>query len=197
MSYSSVKNTIPNSKVPSFRNEFKFLSNMYPCKVQEFSCAESYFQAMKCPDRANEFIGLNGYESKTLGKRVKLRADWDDERISIMRSILFIKFQGELLNRLKAIEGDIIERNTWNDTFWGVCNGKGENHLGKLLMEVRDTEVRPFIHDLEQAKEAKKDFEEDGYSIYVDWINSLIYTQDGISYVGTIIPVTYEVWQTL
>ena len=193
MSYTSK----PMDRVPSFRDELYFLSNMFPCKVQEFSCVESYFQAMKCPDRANEFIGLNGYQAKALGRKVKLRADWNDERISVMRSILFIKFQGELLERLQAIEGEIVERNTWNDTFWGVCNGKGKNHLGKLLMEVRDAEIRPFIHDLEQAREAKIDFEEDGYGIYVDWLNSLVYNQDGISYVGMIIPVTYEVWQTL
>ncbi len=36
-------------------------------------------------------------------------------------------------------EGEIVERNTWNDTFWGVCKGKGENHLGILLMEIRDS----------------------------------------------------------
>lgn len=29
------------------------------------------------------------------------------------------------------------EGNTWGDKFWGVCDGEGENHLGKLLMEVR------------------------------------------------------------
>lgn len=32
---------------------------------------------------------------------------------------------------------ELIEGNTWNDTFWGVCNGEGENNLGKLLMKVR------------------------------------------------------------
>ena len=36
--------------------------------------------------------------------------------------------------------GDAIieEGNDWNDTFWGVCNGKGENHLGKILMKIRE-----------------------------------------------------------
>lgn len=24
-----------------------------------------------------------------------------------------------------------------SDTFWGICRGEGENHLGKLIMEVR------------------------------------------------------------
>lgn len=129
----------PMDRIPSFRDELYFLSNMFPCKVKEFSCVESYFQAMKCPERANEFIDLNGYQAKSLGRKVKLVDNWNDKRISVMKSILFIKFQGELLERLKAIEGEIIERNTWNDTFWGVCKDKGENHLGKLLMEIRDS----------------------------------------------------------
>ena len=30
------------------------------------------------------------------------------------------------------------ETNHWHDTFWGVCKGKGQNHLGKILMEVRE-----------------------------------------------------------
>ncbi len=36
------------------------------------------------------------------------------------------------------------ETNYWHDTFWGVYNGNGENHLGKLLMLVRD-EIREGI----------------------------------------------------
>ena len=35
---------------------------------------------------------------------------------------------------------NLIEGNTWewSRTFWGVCNGSGENHLGRLLMKVRE-----------------------------------------------------------
>ena len=32
----------------------------------------------------------------------------------------------------------IIEGNNWGDTFWGVCNGVGENQLGLLLMRIRE-----------------------------------------------------------
>jgi hypothetical protein len=32
---------------------------------------------------------------------------------------------------------ELIEGNFWGDVFWGVCNGVGKNHLGKILMEVR------------------------------------------------------------
>jgi len=32
--------------------------------------------------------------------------------------------------------------NHWNDTFWGVCNNKGRNELGKVLMLVRQEFMR-------------------------------------------------------
>ena len=45
-----------------------------------------------------------------------------------------------LASKQKLIDtGDIelVEVNSWGDTFYGVCNGVGENHLGKLLMKIR------------------------------------------------------------
>ena len=55
--------------------------------------------------------------------------------------LVILKFtqNPELLKRLKQIKGPISEENTWGDTFWGICEGKGENNLGKILMEVRDS----------------------------------------------------------
>ena len=46
----------------------------------------------------------------------------------------------ESLKEMLLLTGDqeIIEENYWGDTFWGVCRGKGQNHLGKILMKVRD-----------------------------------------------------------
>lgn len=47
----------------------------------------------------------------------------------------------ELLRRLLDT-GDLtlIEGNHWGDTFWGVDirTGKGDNHLGMILMQVRE-----------------------------------------------------------
>ena len=31
----------------------------------------------------------------------------------------------------------LVEGNSWGDEFWGVCEGRGENRLGCLLMDVR------------------------------------------------------------
>jgi len=60
-----------------------------------------------------------------------------------MEELLFIKFGGKepLLTRALIATGDteLIEGNDWEDTFWGVCNGMGENNLGKLLMKVRQS----------------------------------------------------------
>lgn len=32
----------------------------------------------------------------------------------------------------------LIEENQWNDRYWGTVNGRGENRLGKNLMDIRD-----------------------------------------------------------
>jgi predicted NAD-dependent protein-ADP-ribosyltransferase YbiA (DUF1768 family) len=40
----------------------------------------------------------------------------------------------------------LVEGNYWHDTFWGVCNGVGENYLGEILMHVRQ-ELR-HIHTI-------------------------------------------------
>lgn len=129
-----------------FRNEYWFLSNMYPCKIRvnglEFECAEACFQSFKTtdPELRAKFQHLNGFEAKKFGKKVKLRPDWNNIRLDVMKEVIRVKFKQhpDLLKKLTEIKGDIVENNTWHDTFWGVCNGKGYNHLGKILMEIRD-----------------------------------------------------------
>lgn len=129
-----------------FRNNFQFLSNMYPCRVQykgtEYSCSESAFQAQKCTNSVDKdmFAGFDGKMAKSWGRRVPLRKDWNEVRIPIMEEIVRAKFlqNPELIPQLTSIKGYIQEDNSWNDTFWGICNGVGENHLGKILMKIRD-----------------------------------------------------------
>lgn len=126
-----------------FRNEYNFLSNMYECPIVyhgiKYRCAEAAFQAQKDLSRFNEFIPLSGPEAKYLGKKVKLRPDWNEVKLNIMYNIVRNKFKQnpELAQRLKNISGPITEENTWNDTFWGVCNGTGNNYLGKILTKIR------------------------------------------------------------
>ena len=70
---------------------------------------------------------------------MKLRPDWETEKISIMRALLRLKFADPALRAQLVATGvrPLVEGNRWGDRFWGVCGGNGQNMLGKLLMEIR------------------------------------------------------------
>ena len=58
-----------------------------------------------------------------------------------MYCILWAKFtQNSYLKEclLDTGNAELIEGNTWRDTYWGVCNGIGQNNLGKILMKLRN-----------------------------------------------------------
>jgi predicted NAD-dependent protein-ADP-ribosyltransferase YbiA (DUF1768 family) len=78
--------------------------------------------------------------AKRYGKIVVMRPDWNDVRLAIMEDLVRQKFLTSSMERLLLSTGDaeLIEGNYWGDTFWGVCRGVGENHLGKILMKIRE-----------------------------------------------------------
>jgi ribA/ribD-fused uncharacterized protein len=132
-----------------FRDNYYFLSNMYPCNVPythkgvlyNFKCSEALFQALKSKDLQTfkTFEKLNGFEAKALGRKIPLREDWATIKVKAMKIAIYCKFENnkDLQQKLLAIQEPIVEENTWNDTFWGVCKGKGLNKLGRLLMAYR------------------------------------------------------------
>lgn len=132
--------------IDSFRGEYFFLSNFYECPIiydgRTFQSTEAAFQSAKTlnPKLRDEFTKLNPSESKRVGNSVKLREDWEEVKLQVMEDVLRIKFKpgSELAQRLLATgDEELVEGNTWRDRVWGVYNGKGENHLGKLLMKIR------------------------------------------------------------
>lgn len=133
--------------INSFKGEYFFLSNFYPVEIlykkQIFLCVEAAYQASKFTDPKiqSNFLNKSGSDSKKLAKlhNKYIRSDWDTRKVSVMEELLRIKFSNTLLRtRLLDTEGEeLVEGNWWGDTFWGVCNGEGENHLGKLLMKIR------------------------------------------------------------
>lgn len=132
--------------ISSFKKEYSFLSNFYKCHVSYngvvYNCAETAFQAQKTLDK-NERIIFSDIEpgkAKKKGRKIDLREDWEDAKLQIMKEIVKCKFEQNpvLLKRLlETGDEELVEWNNWNDTFWGVCRGRGENHLGIILMEVR------------------------------------------------------------
>jgi len=138
--------------VLGFQGEHRFLSNFYPCVVEfdgiKFKSSEVAYQASKVPvgeawehDKVS-FAQLDAREARRVGRGLRhIRQDWDDVKLNIMYRILRAKFSQnlDLKQKLLATDGAYLEEtNYWHDTFWGIYNGVGENHLGRLLMVVRD-----------------------------------------------------------
>ncbi|WP_281513165.1 NADAR family protein [Bacteroides acidifaciens] len=131
--------------ISSFKGKYYFLSNFFSAPVEYqgyyFDNNEAAFQAAKCPKRMQEFCGLNPSLAKRLGHRVALRSDWEEVKYNIMHQICLSKFSQNPALRKRLIDtgdAELVEGNTWGDRIWGVCDGVGENNLGKILMRVRD-----------------------------------------------------------
>lgn len=132
--------------ITSFRGKNEFLSNMYSCRVvindEVYPSAEHAFQAMKSLDRDVRItmsVCPTAKDAKRYGRKINLRSDWEDVKVDIMYDILKAKFSNPILAQklLDTRDEELIEGNTWGDTFWGVCKGEGKNNLGRLLMKVR------------------------------------------------------------
>lgn len=131
-----------------FREEFAFLSNFHaaPVTIQgiTYPTSEHAYVATKTKDlklrKVIATLTTPGI-AKRYGRTMDVRNDWMQIRVQAMEYIVDQKFrQNHDLKRKLVMTHDLelVEDNTWGDTFWGVCDGKGENHLGKILMQVRD-----------------------------------------------------------
>lgn len=137
--------------IHEFRGNMAFLSNFYPSffmwKGHLWATVEHAFQAAKTTDDV-EFHAIRQAWSaslaKKLGRSCKMRPNWHNEKVDVMRELLRLKFDYNLDLKEQLLEtGDayLEEGNNWNDRFWGVCpvaSGNGQNNLGLLLMEVRN-----------------------------------------------------------
>ena len=155
--------------IRSFSRTYAFLSNFYPCIVEyegmTFPSVEHAFQAAKTLDmeeRSNFCAYPDPATAKKAGRKLKLRKDWEDVKIDIMRQLVYDKFtrnmsrgngyvivdiRKKLLNTGNAY---LEEGNNHGDRFWGTVKGEGQNWLGKILMEIR-SELRG--DDREKLKE--------------------------------------------
>lgn len=139
--------------IDRFQGEHAFLSNFYPSPMFVFDVVlnrkiriptvEHGFQADKTYDPKNHQIILEAetpQQAKRFGRSVKLRPDWEKSKQEVMLKWLRKKFSDDVFKQwlLDTGTAKLIEGNTWGDQEWGVCNGKGKNLLGKLLMQVRE-----------------------------------------------------------
>lgn len=131
-----------------FKDEYRWLSNFTALETPveycgiKFYTTEQLYQACKCK-RHEQFVlfdGLTAAESKKFGRQVEMRSNWDSIRLPVMFQIQMIKYKQPRFNALLRETGDryIEEKNQHKDQFFGVYNGIGENHLGKIIMDIRD-----------------------------------------------------------
>lgn len=136
-------------EINRFKGKYDFLSNFFSCLVEYdgelYPSVEHAFQAAKTFDQEERmYISLTetAKEARSVGRKMKgIREDWDEVRLGIMEELVRYKFSqySNLKDKLLSTgDAQLIEGNTWKDTYWGVCKGVGENHLGLILMKVRE-----------------------------------------------------------
>lgn len=141
------------TKIDRFHGEFRWLSNFYLAPIKDsqgnvYPSLEHAYQAAKATTEAERmFIGSapTPKKAKQRGSKLKPPPDWDARKIDVMRSLLMLKFApgSHLAKRLiETGNRELEEGNDWGDRFWGVCEGHGDNWLGRLLMELRDELAR-------------------------------------------------------
>ncbi len=107
-----------------------------------YPSSENAYMAAKTTDleARKAFRSMSPKEAKIAGRLIPLREDWDMVKLVIMRSILFDKFSRNIDIRdalLQTGDAYLEETNHWGDKIWGVCEGDGQNLLGKMLMDTR------------------------------------------------------------
>lgn len=128
---------------------YQFLSNFskYSVNIEglTYPTSENAYQALKChdPQVRKQFTTLSPEAAMILGRAI---VPWthisDDQRVENMRRVLLDKFRPGRLCWLKLMatrDRHLSEVNTWGDKLFGMCDGEGENQLGKILMDIRSS----------------------------------------------------------
>lgn len=134
-----------------FHNAYRWLSNFHNSSVLyegvRYPTVEHAYQCQKTVSAKERKLILKETfpgKAKQAGRIVTLRPDWDTVKFTVMLDLVRAKFANpELAVKLIATgDAQLVEGNTWGDTLWGVCKGSGENHLGKILMQVRSELIK-------------------------------------------------------
>lgn len=131
-----------------FTAEHRWLSNFHECEIEYegiiYPSTEHAYQAAKTLNQTirKQISELpTAAKAKNIGRTIEVRKDWFSMSLKVMYDLnyqKFTKYPDLKLQLLATNPYELIERNWWKDTFWGICDGKGLNHLGKILMNVRN-----------------------------------------------------------
>lgn len=134
----------------SVTHEYGEFSNfaLYPIRLRgkTWPTSEHYFQAQKFSGTPHEALvrqAKTPMEAARMGRQRArpLRQDWESVKFDVMRQALLAKFtqHDALKDLLLASHPSKLVERTQHDKFWGDGgDGRGQNWLGRLLMELRE-----------------------------------------------------------
>ena len=141
--------------ITDFRGEYRWLSNFghspihmtnpflgYELKADTVEHAYQAYKTIVIEEREWVLKSRTPAIARRRGQKVTLRKEWDSFRIMYMSALVKAKFtqNKELAAKLLSTDNHhLVEvSDGWGDKFWGVCEGRGLNHLGRILMNVRE-----------------------------------------------------------
>ena len=133
-----------------YEQEFYVFSNLSSFKLEwkgvlwmtsEHAYHSEKFEDLKIIKQLKNTRSAHDAMKLAYANKDKYKKNWDSIKLGIMKKILMAKVQQHPYVKKKLLESgnkELVE-NSWRDSYWGGGPNKdGENHLGKLWMEVRD-----------------------------------------------------------
>lgn len=161
-----VNSVIKSDFIDSFTGEYEFLRNDYPCIVTfggiNFPSVEHAFQAAKTSDYdlIQKISSASVYDARKLGRSIQLPSDWDSRKLTIMEALIRQKFMSnsKLRDMLLKTGTKTLRMVNKRDGFWGIPRGGyGENHLGNILMSVRNELGLVFGNSVSQKPKTRQE----------------------------------------
>ena len=140
-----------NTHVFFYENDFYVLSNFSAFRImwkaRDFDTSEHAYHWEKfphLPEIQNDILqARSAHHAFKIAEYYKdsVKPDWHEVKVSVMKKILLAKVkQHEYVGRklMDTCDRWLVE-DSWRDNFWGWGeDGKGQNMLGKVWMEIRD-----------------------------------------------------------
>ena len=127
---------------------YGFLNNYAPARFFIFNewwnNVEQAYQSQKTDVKEEIDLIRNAEtanQARELGQKVTIRSNWEYIKRDVMKQCVLQKFlqHPNLRIRLMNTGNEKIEEDSPIDWFWGVgSDGTGQNHMGKILVEVRE-----------------------------------------------------------
>ena len=137
-----------SNDIESFTDKYEFLSNEFPCDIEykgiHFNSAAVLFYALKCDNLRSmkKFSKLNPGNARKKLYTIPYNEEYEDNKEEILKKVVKLKFDSNDYLRKKLVETypkKLINTVTYPDTWLGVRYGEGQNYLGEVLMDLRQT----------------------------------------------------------